>query len=97
MKKIFILLCGCVALLILFAAPWLWLDNGEDLIEREFRPRSVGEGIDEAFFKRSKDGCTCDGSCINVRWAPFGAVVDACSYDYYYVTFWGQKWYRSGK
>lgn len=50
-------------------------------------------GNDAQNFKKPKNTCECDGSCINVKWAPFGVKVDACSEDYYFISFWGQRFY----
>ncbi len=74
-----------------FFAPWHWIDNGEDIKENRFF-----QGNDAQNFKKPKASCNCDGSCLNVKWVPFGAKVDACSEDYYFISFWGQKFYREG-
>lgn len=76
--------------ILIFMAPWLWIDNGENILESEFF-----RAPDEQLFNKIKADCECDGSCQQVHWAPFGAKVDACSKDFYYLTFWGQRFYRS--
>lgn len=88
MKKIIISISIIIIVAIAFTAPWLWLDNGENIMESSFF-----RGNDIENFKKIKDGCECDGSCINVKWVPFGVTVDACSEDYYFISFWGQRFY----
>lgn len=75
-----------------FMAPWLWIDNGEDIMESSFF-----RGNDTQNFKKPKNTCDCDGSCMNVKWVPFGAKVDACAKDYYFISFWGQRFYIDGE
>ncbi len=87
MKKIIISI-SIIIVAIAFTAPWLWFDNGENIKESNFFRRNDSEN-----FKIIKDNCDCDGSCLNVQWVPFGAKVDACSEDYYFISFWGQKFY----
>lgn len=88
MKKILIIVAGIILFALAFLAPWLWLDNGEDIIESRFFRNN-----DEENFKKPKNTCECDGSCKNVKWVPFGVIVDACAEDYYFISFWGQRFY----
>ncbi|HBU06775.1 MAG TPA: hypothetical protein DEB09_01700 [Candidatus Magasanikbacteria bacterium] len=91
MKKVIIIIfIGLFALA--FTAPWLWINNGENIKENNFF-----RGNDNENFKKSKNTCDCDGSCLNIKWLPFGAKVDACANDYYYISFWGQRFYMDGK
>lgn len=82
-------------LVLTFIAPWLWIDNGEDIVESFYREHSS----DLQNFKRLKnrDTCGCDGSCLNVQWVPFGVKVDNCSKDYFFISFWGQRFYMNGE
>ncbi|MBP9761277.1 MAG: hypothetical protein KBD15_03505 [Candidatus Magasanikbacteria bacterium] len=90
MKKSPIIIAITALILLAFAAPWLWIDNGEDIKESPFfKPRFADR------FYQPKADCDCDGSCLAVSWVPFGAKVDACSEDYYIVTFWGQHIYKN--
>jgi hypothetical protein len=93
-RQIVIVAVFVVVLLVLFIAPWLWIDNGENVLERSFF-----RGNEDEIFKDFDEDCkgTCDGSCYDVKWAPFGVVVDACSKDYYFVSFWGQEFYVDGE
>ena len=96
MKNLLIAFSVIIIVGLLFWAPWVMSDGGEDLIESDFfRPAKTSQSQQD-LFQHLKADCDCDGSCIDVHWAPFGAIVDSCSYDYYYVTFWGQHIYRSG-
>jgi len=92
MKKIIISIVAVSLSALAFTAPWLWLDNGEDIMESQFF-----RGNDPVNFKKPKGTCDCDGSCINVKWVPFGVKVDACSDDYYFISFWGQRFYMDGE
>ncbi|HAU65723.1 MAG: hypothetical protein UT30_C0007G0003 [Candidatus Uhrbacteria bacterium GW2011_GWF2_39_13] len=92
MKKIIISLCATILFALAFASPWLWMDNGENIMESKFF-----RGNDAENFKKPKNTCDCDGSCLNVRWVPFGANVDACAEDYYFISFWGQRFYVNGE
>ncbi|MFA6549945.1 MAG: hypothetical protein WCT36_01150 [Candidatus Gracilibacteria bacterium] len=92
MKKIIISISLLFAFVLAFSAPWLWIDNGEDIMENRFF-----RGNDEENFKKQKNTCDCDGSCLNVKWVPFGVKVDACAEDYYFVSFWGQRFYIDGE
>ena len=92
MKKIIISISVIIFVVIAFTAPWLWIDSGEDIMENSFF-----RGNDSENFKKPKGNCDCDGSCINVKWVPFGAKVDACSEDYYFISFLGQRFYMDGK
>lgn len=97
MKKLLLMIALLIVIGLLCWAPWVNSDGGEDLIESDFfRPAKTTQE-QQSLFKRPKAGCDCDGSCIATQWAPFGAKVSSCSYDYYYVTFWGQHIYRSGE
>jgi hypothetical protein len=91
-RKKLLISWGIFVGLLFFAAPWLWIDNGEDVIENKF----VHAGLDEkVIFKKHLPECRrlCDGSCYRVKWVPFGVKVSACTADYYFVSFWGQKFY----
>jgi len=92
MKKIIISIVAVVLFTFAFTAPWLWINNGEDIMESSFF-----RGNDTENFKKPKNTCDCDGSCLNVKWVPFGAKVDACADDYYFISFWGQKFYMAGE
>lgn len=100
MKKIIISIATIVAIglfALAFTAPWLWIDNGEDIMEsRFFRARYTDRSRDAENFKKPKGTCGCDGSCLNVKWRPFGVKVDACARDYYFISFWGQRFYMDG-
>ena len=92
MKKIIIIIIGVCLFALAFTAPWLWIDNGEDIMESRFF-----RGNDEENFKKPKNTCDCDGSCLNVEWKPFGAKVDACAEDYYFISFFGKRFYFDGE
>ncbi|KKQ72012.1 MAG: hypothetical protein UT33_C0007G0100 [Candidatus Peregrinibacteria bacterium GW2011_GWC2_39_14] len=92
MKKTIIGISVLVLLALVFTAPWLWIDNGENIMENSFF-----QGNDSKNFKKTKSTCDCDGSCLNVKWTPFGAKVDACSEDYYFISFWGQRFYMDSE
>lgn len=79
-----------LGLILAFLAPWLWLDNGENIMESKFF-----RGRETEVFKKPKQTCDCDGSCLGVQWVPFGAKVDACAEDYYFISFWGQRFYQA--
>jgi len=91
MKKIIISISVVILLALAFTAPWLWIDNGEDIMESSFFRGN------DSNFKKPKSTCDCDGSCLNVKWAPFGAKVNDCSEDYYFISFWGKIFYMDGE
>jgi hypothetical protein len=95
MKKTLIYIPILVVFALVFAAPWLWNDNGEDIMESRFFRGNDSENFKKP--KENKEDCHCDGSCINVKWAPFGVKVDACADDYYFISFWGQRFYMNGE
>ncbi len=73
-----------------FTAPWLWMDNGEDIMESKFFRNN-----NEINFQKPKNTCECDGNCINVKWVPFGVKVDACAEDWYFISFWMQRFHMN--
>ncbi len=77
-------------IIFLFIAPWLWIDGGENILESRFF-----RGREAEIFKNLIDDCKikCDGSCYKIDWVPFGIRVSACSEDYYFISFWGQRFY----
>jgi len=92
-----------ILFVVFFFAPWLWLDFGEDILESRFF-----KGRDDVNFQKIKPQCNkyvreikgellCDGSCTVVKWVPFGVKVDSCSEDYYFISFWGQRYYVNGE
>lgn len=91
MKKIIISIVAVLLFALAFTAPWLWLDNGEDIMESSFF-----RGNDEQNFKKPINTDGCDGSCLNVKWVPFGVKVDANAEDYYFISFLGQRFYIEG-
>ncbi len=95
MKKITIITSSIILFTLVFTAPWIYiLDNGEDVIESSF----FNKPFSKLFTQARTPICTWDGVDMHVKWAPFGATVRSCSYsDYYYVSFWGQKFHINSK
>ncbi|MBP9695298.1 MAG: hypothetical protein KBD73_02755 [Candidatus Magasanikbacteria bacterium] len=93
MKKIVVSIVVVMLFALAFTAPWLWIDGGEDVIESFYRKHRS----DLQNFKKIKNTCDCDGSCLDVQWVPFGVKVDNCSEDYYFISFLGQRFYRAGE
>ncbi len=96
-KNIFrtiIIVFASILLILIFIAPWLWIDGGEDLLESRFF-----RGREAEIFSKFDDDCRsgCDGSCYKIKWVPFGVKVNACSIDYYYVPFYGGEFYVNGE
>lgn len=89
-RKQLLVVGAIIVILVLFASPWLWIDNGERLIESDFF-----QGKEVNLFQKPIESCkdSCDGSCYRVKWVPFGVRVSACSEDWYFVTFWGQRFH----
>lgn len=93
-KKLLLAFFGTIIFALLFFTPWMWMmDNGEDIIERYYLAGLYDE----------PNALPATGECgIWVAWAPFGVKVYGCGEksqqkNHYYLSFWGQWFYRNGK
>lgn len=81
MKKIYLASACAAVVFILFVAPWFWIDNGENIIERDFRPTDPSHKIDETFFARPKiparvtDRASTSGGCPLVRLSTLAVMI----------------------
>jgi len=77
---------------ILFWAPWMGQDGGEDVIRKVQQQEDVKAELDQLsaqYSYHADTGKGCDG--LSSQWAPFGRTVRYCEYGSWYITFWGQR------
>ena len=93
MKKLpFILIPLLLILGLLFWAPWMAEDGGEDTIRVIIQMPKVQTELETL---TAQYGCTetnmntdcCDG--MSSSWAPFGRNVNYCDHGSWYAPFWG--------
>ncbi len=77
---------------LLFWAPWMGEDGGEETIRATTQSPEVRAELDTLTAKYSCSATDISGDCcdgMSSSWAPFGRQVKYCEYGTWYVPFWG--------